>query len=123
MNLDKRSTQSSLLPIKPHQRLLLVHHVAMRTGYSRRMVRHLAQIGRLRGYKLGKKIWAFDLADVQDLGASMAGRDVHCGDRDRQEHASEGPDRRVQHPGQTMDGIAVGTSPPPDSDLPLPRLS
>jgi excisionase family DNA binding protein len=49
-------------------RRLLVHHVAKRMGYSRRTVRHLAQTGRLRGTKLGKKIWVFDLSDVEQFG-------------------------------------------------------
>jgi hypothetical protein len=48
-------------PLQPAaERPLLVHHVARITGYSRRMVRHLAQIGELPGFKLGKKIWGFD---------------------------------------------------------------
>jgi excisionase family DNA binding protein len=49
-------------------RRLLVHHVAKRMGYSRRTVRHLAQTGRLRASKVGKKIWVFDPADVERFG-------------------------------------------------------
>ena len=52
-------------------RRLLVHHVAKRTGYSNRMVRHLAQLGRLRGSKRGKKIWVFDPADVEQFWGGL----------------------------------------------------
>lgn len=44
-------------------RPLLVHHVAKLTGYSQRMIRHLAQAGDLPAFKLGKKIWGFDRED------------------------------------------------------------
>ena len=49
------------------ERPLLVHHVAELIGRSRRTVRHLAQIGRLRGFKLGAggKIWGFWRAEVE----------------------------------------------------------
>ena len=44
---------------------LLVHHVAKRLGISRRMVRHLAQKGELRGHKAGRKIWQFVVTDIE----------------------------------------------------------
>jgi excisionase family DNA binding protein len=44
----------------PGRRLLLVHHVAKRTGLSRRTIRHLAQRGKIPAFKLGPKIWGFD---------------------------------------------------------------
>ena len=47
-------------------RPLLVHHVAGRIERSRRMVRHLAETGKLRGFKLGRKIWGFRSDDVEE---------------------------------------------------------
>jgi hypothetical protein len=48
------------------ERPLLVHHVAELIGRKNRMVRYLAQTGRLQGFKLGEggKIWAFSRRDV-----------------------------------------------------------
>jgi hypothetical protein len=47
-------------------RRLLVHHVAMRLGLSRRMVRYLAATGALAARKHGQKIWWFDPQDVEN---------------------------------------------------------
>jgi len=55
---------------------LLVHHVAGRLGISRRMVRHLAETGKLRGFKKGKKIWHFLVADVEELRVRREARYV-----------------------------------------------
>jgi len=55
-------------------RLLLVHHVARRLGISRRMVRHLAETGKLRGHKAGRKIWQFFATDVEGLRAQRETR-------------------------------------------------
>ena len=49
-------------------RPLLVHHVAVRLGLSRRMIRYLAETGQLRAHKLGKKIWVFCPDDVAEFG-------------------------------------------------------
>jgi len=46
------------------ERPLRVHIVAKRLNRSRRMVRHLAQIGELHGFKVGPKLWAFLPQDV-----------------------------------------------------------
>lgn len=57
-------------------RPLLVHHVAKRLSLSCREVRHLAQLGKLPGFKPGRKIWRFHRVDV-DLYLSMReGRDA-----------------------------------------------
>jgi hypothetical protein len=46
---------------------LQVRHVARRLSLSPRMVRHLAKTGALRAHKLGRKIWGFDIRDVEEL--------------------------------------------------------
>lgn len=46
---------------------LQVRHVARRLRLSPRMVRHLAKTGALRARKLGKKIWGFDIQDVEEM--------------------------------------------------------
>jgi excisionase family DNA binding protein len=53
---------------------LLVHHVARRLGISPRMVRHLAETGELRGFKVGRKIWRFLSTDVENLRARREAR-------------------------------------------------
>jgi Helix-turn-helix domain len=53
---------------------LLVHHVARRLDISPRMVRHLAETGELCGFKMGRKIWRFLIADVEDLRARREAR-------------------------------------------------
>ena len=64
-------------PVKSHDsRPLLVHHVARRLGMSRRMVRHLAETGKLPGYKTGRKIWQFRGADVEELRVRRESRVV-----------------------------------------------
>jgi hypothetical protein len=68
MEIDEKSQYDPAPLSNASPRPLLVHHVARKTGYSERMVRHLAQIGRLRGRKLGKKIWGFDRTDVEQFG-------------------------------------------------------
>ena len=50
----------SITPQGCGRRPLLVHHVARRTGLSRRMIRYLAQHGKIPAFKLGPKIWGFD---------------------------------------------------------------
>lgn len=50
-------------------RPLLAHHVARRLGLSARMVRHLAATQKLRGFKVGKKIWHFFPDDVEAFQA------------------------------------------------------
>jgi len=55
-------------------RPLLVHHVAQRLRISRRMVRHLAETGKLRGFKPGRKIWYFSALDVDHLRARREAR-------------------------------------------------
>jgi excisionase family DNA binding protein len=57
-------------------RTLLVNNVARRLGLSRRMVRHLAKTGQLRAQKLGKKIWTFVPADVDEFQARRETRHV-----------------------------------------------
>ena len=44
---------------------MLVCHVAERAGRSDRTVRHHAQIDKLHGFRLGKKIWGFWRAEVE----------------------------------------------------------
>jgi excisionase family DNA binding protein len=51
-------------------RPLLVHHVANRLGLSCRQVRYLAQRGHLPGFKIGKKIWGFQRAEVDTYSAT-----------------------------------------------------
>lgn len=46
-------------------RRLRVYHVARRLGIPERTVRHLATTRRLPGYKIGDKIWFFDLAAIE----------------------------------------------------------
>lgn len=63
----------------PHQsckanRPLLVHHVARRLEVSRRTVRWWSATGRLPGYRLGVKVWAFRRADVSAFAASRPSR-------------------------------------------------
>jgi excisionase family DNA binding protein len=55
-------------------RPLLVHHVAQRLRISRRTVRHLAETGKLRGFKPGRKIWYFLPVDVDRLRAQREAR-------------------------------------------------
>ena len=57
-------------------RPLLVHHVARRLRLSRRMVRYLAETGQLRGFKEGRKIWQFFVADVEELRLQREARYV-----------------------------------------------
>lgn len=58
------------------ERPLLVHHVARLIRRERRTVRHLAQTGRLHGFKLGVggKIWAFRRSEVERF---LGVRDEH----------------------------------------------
>jgi len=46
--------------------VLRVHHVASILGMPCRTVRHLAATGRLRGYKTGPRMWAFQGRDVAE---------------------------------------------------------
>jgi excisionase family DNA binding protein len=57
-------------------RPLLAHHVAKKLGLSRRMIRHLAQSGSLKARKIGKKIWQFTAADVEQFQVSRESRYV-----------------------------------------------
>jgi excisionase family DNA binding protein len=58
-------------------RALLVHHVAKRLSLSCREVRHLAQLGKLPGFKPGRKIWRFRRVDVDLYLAMREGRDAY----------------------------------------------
>jgi excisionase family DNA binding protein len=58
-------------------RPLLVYHVAKRLSLSCREVRHLAQLGKLPGFKPGRKIWRFRRADVDLYLAMREGRDAY----------------------------------------------
>jgi excisionase family DNA binding protein len=64
MKFEDQDSAHALLPPCPANRPLLVHQVARLTGYSRRMIRHLAQTGELPAFKLGKKNWGFDRAQI-----------------------------------------------------------
>jgi Helix-turn-helix domain len=74
VNIDERTV------CRPAQcggeRPLLVHHVARLIRRKRRTVRHLAQTGRLHGFKLGvgRKIWAFRRSEVERF---LGVRDEH----------------------------------------------
>lgn len=57
-------------------RTLLAHHVAKRLGLSSRMVRYLAETGKLHGVKSGKKIWKFLAAEVEEFRAQREARHV-----------------------------------------------
>ncbi len=56
------------------RRPLLVHHVAQRLRISRRTVRHLAETGKLRGFKPGRKIWYFLPVDVDSALRAQSSR-------------------------------------------------
>jgi predicted DNA-binding transcriptional regulator AlpA len=68
MKFEDRDLAHDVLSAHSSERPLLVHHVARLTGYSRRMVRHLAQTGEFPAFKLGKKIWGFDRAQIANRG-------------------------------------------------------
>ena len=65
---------STSSPTELPARKLLVHNVARRLRISPRTVRHLAQIGELRGHKAGPKIWQFLPADVDEFRRRREGR-------------------------------------------------
>ena len=46
-------------------RRIRVNHVAKRLGVPERTVRYLASTRRLPGYKIGEKIWFFNVADIE----------------------------------------------------------
>jgi excisionase family DNA binding protein len=45
-------------------RILRVNNVAKRLGLPERTVRHMAERGRIPAFKLGRRAWSFDAADV-----------------------------------------------------------
>ncbi len=51
-----------------------VNNAAKRLGLSRRMVRHLAKTGQLRGFKRGMRAWLFNPDDVDQYGAARRHR-------------------------------------------------
>jgi excisionase family DNA binding protein len=46
-------------------RRIRVNNVARRLGIPARTVRHLAATKRLPGYKIGDKIWFFNISDIE----------------------------------------------------------
>jgi ribosomal protein S14 len=70
MHSEKKPYESCLTTASEAcTRPLLVHHVARRIERSRRMVRHLAETGKLRGFKVGRKIWKFWPSEVERFKA------------------------------------------------------
>jgi excisionase family DNA binding protein len=51
-----------------------VNNVARRLGIPARTVRHLAATRRLPGYKIGAKIWFFDVSDVEAYRGRLEAR-------------------------------------------------
>jgi excisionase family DNA binding protein len=57
-------------------RPLFVNNVAKKLSLSCREVRHLAQLGKLPGFKPGRKIWRFRKVDVELYLSLREGRDA-----------------------------------------------
>jgi excisionase family DNA binding protein len=55
-------------------RRIRVNNVARRLGIPPRTVRHLAATRRLPGYKVGAKIWFFDVAEIEAYQARLETR-------------------------------------------------